>query len=169
MSDVSYVSYTFVSSSSYPMLCSSKFLKIFLNRLHNQYRKDTLRFDLLFKDGHRLLSGLTYKDIYWYLKFSKLKPIHAKTVSKVYGHLKSDKDKQVILNGFWGVGITEAVNKMRENPKPGPSPYWINYWVDFTVLKANAVVLETKLLLCYKLLFLRFSPYEIYIPDSDSH
>ena len=34
------------------------------------------------------------------LKFSTLKPIHAKMVSKVYKHLKSDKDKQVILNGF---------------------------------------------------------------------
>ena len=34
------------------------------------------------------------------LKLSTLKAIHAKTVSKVYEHLKSDKGKQVILNGF---------------------------------------------------------------------
>ena len=34
------------------------------------------------------------------LKFLTLKPVHAKTVSKVYEHLKSDQDKQVILNGF---------------------------------------------------------------------
>ena len=34
------------------------------------------------------------------LKLSTLKPIHAKTVSKVYEHLKRDKGKQVTLNGF---------------------------------------------------------------------
>ena len=97
-------------------------------------------------DGHRLLTGLTYKDFYWYLKLSTLKPIHAKTVSKVYGYLKS-KGKQVILNCFWAVGITEAVKKIRENPKSGLNLYWIDDWVDFVVLKKNAVVQETKLLL----------------------
>ena len=57
------------------------------------------------------------------LKLSTLKPIHAKTVSKVYEHLKSDKAKQVILNGFRAAGITEAVTKIRENPKSGLNPY----------------------------------------------
>ena len=76
------------------------------------------------------------------LKFLTLKPIHAKTVSKVYKHLKSDKDKQVILNGFWAAGITEGVKKIRENPKSGLNPYWIDYLVDIIVLK--------KILLCQK-------------------
>ena len=74
---------------------------------------------------------------------STLKPIHVKTVSEVYGHLKSDKGKQVILNEFRGIGIaeaikkgiTEAIKKMRENPKSGLKPYWIDYWVDFVVFK----------------------------------
>ena len=57
------------------------------------------------------------------LKLSTLKPIHAKTVSKVYEHLKSDKGKQVILNGFRGAGVTEAVKKMQENPKSGLNLY----------------------------------------------
>ena len=57
------------------------------------------------------------------LKFSTLKRIHAKTVSKVYKHLKRDKDKQVILNGFRAAGITEGVKKIRENPKSGLNPY----------------------------------------------
>ena len=70
---------------------------------------------------------------------------------------KVDKGKQVILNGFRAAGITEAVTKIRENPKSGLNPYWVDYWVDFVVLKKttvvlekNTVVLETKLLLCYK-------------------
>ena len=57
------------------------------------------------------------------LKLSTLKPIHAKTVSKVYEHLKSDKRKQVILNGFRAAGTTEAVKKIRENPKSGLNAY----------------------------------------------
>ena len=57
------------------------------------------------------------------LKLSTLKPIHAKTVSKVYEHSKSDKDKQVILNGIGAAGITEAVRKIRQNPKSVLSPY----------------------------------------------
>ena len=52
-------------------------------------------------------------------KLFTLKPIHAKTVSKVYENLESDKGKQVLLNGFWAAGITEAVKKIRENPKSG--------------------------------------------------
>ena len=56
------------------------------------------------------------------LKLSTLKPIHAKTVSKVYEHLKSDKGKQVILNGFRAAVITEAVKKIWENPKSGLNP-----------------------------------------------
>ena len=51
------------------------------------------------------------------LKLSTSKPIHAKTVSKVYKHLKNDKGKQVILNRFREVDITEAVKKTQENPK----------------------------------------------------
>ena len=51
------------------------------------------------------------------LRLSTLKPIHAKTVLKVYEHLKSDEGKQVILNEFRAAGITEAVKKMRKNPK----------------------------------------------------
>ena len=51
------------------------------------------------------------------LKIPTLKPIRAKTVSKVYRHLKSNKGKQVILNGFRGAGITEAVRKIQENSK----------------------------------------------------
>ena len=135
------VSYTFASSSSYSMFCSSKFLKIFWIVYIINIARIVYAFDLLFKDGHRLLTGLTYKDLYWYLKLSKLKPIHAKTVSKVYGYLKSDNGKQVILNGFRATGITEAVKKIRGNPKSGLNPYWINYWVDFVVLKK-------KMLLC---------------------
>ena len=92
------------------------------------------------------------------LKLSTLKPILAKTVSKVNEHLKSDKGKQAILNGFRATGITEAVKKILENPKSRLNPYWINYWVIFVMLKKNTVVLETKLLLCYKLIFLCFSP-----------
>ena len=42
---------------------------------------------------------------------------HAKTVFKVYKHFKSDKGKQVILSEFRATGITEAVRKIRENPK----------------------------------------------------
>ena len=92
------------------------------------------------------------------LKLYALKPIHAETVSKVNKHLNSDNGKQIILNGFRVAGITEAVKKIRENPKSGLNPYWIDYWVDFVLLKKNTVVLETKLL-CYKLIFLCFSPY----------
>ena len=66
---------------------------------------------------------------------STLKPIHVKTVSEVYGHLKSDKGKQVILNEFLGIGIAETIKKIRENPKSGLNPYWIDYWVDFVVFK----------------------------------
>ena len=69
------------------------------------------------------------------LKLSTSKPIHAKTVSKVYKHLKNDKGKQVILNRFREADITEAVKKTQENPKSGLNPYWIDYWVDFVVLK----------------------------------
>ena len=50
------------------------------------------------------------------LKLSTLKPIHAKTVSKEYEHLKSDNGKQVILDGFRAARIREAVKKIRENP-----------------------------------------------------
>ena len=56
------------------------------------------------------------------LKLPTLKPIRAKTVSKVYEHLKSDKDK-VILNGFRAAGITEAVRKNLENLKSAFNPY----------------------------------------------
>ena len=57
------------------------------------------------------------------LKLSTLNPIHAKTVSKVCEHLKSDnKGKQVILNGFRAAVITEAVKKIWENPKSGLNP-----------------------------------------------
>ena len=31
---------------------------------------------------------------------------------QLYGHLKSDNGKQVILNGFRATGITEAVKKI---------------------------------------------------------
>ena len=82
------------------------------------------------------------------LKLSTLKPINAKTVWKVCKHLKSDQGNQVILNSFWGAGITEAVKKIQENPKSGLNLYWIDYRVDFVMLKKNTVVLETKLLLC---------------------
>ena len=51
------------------------------------------------------------------LKLSTLKPIHAKTVSKVHKHLKSDKDRQVILNGFPAAGITEGVKKKQQTQK----------------------------------------------------
>ena len=78
------------------------------------------------------------------LKFSTLKRIHAKTVSKVYKHLKSDKDKQVILNGFRAAGITEGVKKIQENPKSGLNPYGIDYSVDIIVLKKNTAMSETK-------------------------
>ena len=57
------------------------------------------------------------------LKLSTLKPILAKTVSKVNEHLKSDKGKQAILNGFRATGITEAVKKILENPKSRLNPY----------------------------------------------
>ena len=57
------------------------------------------------------------------LKLSTLKPVRAKVVSKLYKHLKSDKDKQVILNGFRAAGITEKVKKIRENSKSGFNPY----------------------------------------------
>ena len=54
------------------------------------------------------------------------------------------KGKQVILDGFRAAGITEAVKKIRENPKSGLYPYWIDYWVDLVVLKKNTFVFETK-------------------------
>ena len=57
------------------------------------------------------------------LKLSTLKSIHAKTVSKVYEHLQSNKSKQVILNGFQAAGITEAAKKIQEHPKSGLNPY----------------------------------------------
>ena len=57
------------------------------------------------------------------LKLSTQKLIHAKTISKVYEHLKSDNDRQVKLNGFRAAGITESVKKTRENPKSGLNPY----------------------------------------------
>ena len=88
-----------------PCSPQANLLRFFLNRLHNPYGKDSLR------------------TIKVDLKLSTLKPIHAKTVSKVYEHLKSDKGKQVILNGFRAAGITEAVTKIRENPKSGLNPY----------------------------------------------
>ena len=56
------------------------------------------------------------------LKLSTLKPIHTKTVSKVYEHLKSVKADK-LLNGFRAEGITEAVKKIRENPKSGLNLY----------------------------------------------
>ena len=58
-----------------------------------------------------------------HLKLSTLKSIHAKTASKVYEDFKSDKGKQIILNGFRAAGITEAVKRIRENPKSGLNPY----------------------------------------------
>ena len=61
------------------------------------------------------------------LKLSTLKPIQAETVSKVYEHLKSDKGKQVILNGFRVAAITETVKKIRENPKAGLKKYCFDY------------------------------------------
>ena len=99
--------------------CSAQvnFLQFFWSVYIINIARIVYAFDLLFKYGHRLLTGLTYKDLYWYLKLSVLKPIHAKTVSKVYGHLKRDKGKQFILNGFRAAGIMEAVKKIRENPK----------------------------------------------------
>ena len=42
---------------------------------------------------------------------------------QLYGHLKSDNGKQVVLNGFRATGITEAVKKIRWNPKSGLNPY----------------------------------------------
>ena len=57
------------------------------------------------------------------LKLSTLKPIHAKIVSKVYENLKSDRGKQVILNGFRAAGISEAAKKIWKNPKSGLNPY----------------------------------------------
>ena len=51
---------------------------------------------------------------------------HAKTVLKVYKYFKSDKGKQVILSEFRATGITEAVKKIRENPKSVFNPCWIN-------------------------------------------
>ena len=57
------------------------------------------------------------------LKLSSLKPIHAKTVSKVYKHLKSNKGKKVMLNKFLAACITEAVKKIYGNPKCGLKPY----------------------------------------------
>ena len=57
------------------------------------------------------------------LKLSKLKVIHAKTVSKVYVHLKSDKGRQVIhIERISTVSITEAVMKIWENPKSRLNP-----------------------------------------------
>ena len=47
-----------------------------------------------------------------------MKPIHAKTISKVYERLKSVKANKSV-NGFRAAGITEAVKKIRENPKSG--------------------------------------------------
>ena len=99
-------------------------------------------FDLHFKGGPRIVTGLIHKDLYWYLKLSKLKPIHAETISKVYGHLKTDKGEQFILNGFRAAGIT--VKKIRENPKSGFNPYWINCWVDFVVLKKKCCCARNK-------------------------
>ena len=58
--------------------------------------------------------------------------------------MKSDKDKQVILNGFRAAGITEGVKKIQENPKSGLNPYGIDYSVDIIVLKKNTVMSETK-------------------------
>ena len=74
------------------------------------------------------------------LKLSTLKLIHAKTISKVYEHLKSDKDRQAKLNGFRAAGITEAVKKLRENPTSGLNPYWI----DFVVLKKKYCFVRSK-------------------------
>ena len=101
------------------------------------------------------------------LKLSTLKSIHAKTVWKVYKYLKSEKDKQVILNRLPAAGIMESVNKVRENTKCGLNLYWIDYWVDIFVLKKSTVVLQTKLLFCQKLIFFCFSLYKTYIPASD--
>ena len=42
---------------------------------------------------------------------------------QLYEHLKIDNGKQVILNGFRATGITEAVKKIRGNPKSGLNPY----------------------------------------------
>ena len=42
---------------------------------------------------------------------------------QLYGHFKSDDGKQVILNEFRATGITEAVKKIRGNPKSGLNPY----------------------------------------------
>ena len=62
------------------------------------------------------------------LKLSKLKAIHAKMVSKVYEHLKSDKGKQVIhIERISSISITEAVTKIQENPKSRLNPCWIDY------------------------------------------
>ena len=74
------------------------------------------------------------------LKLSTLKSIHAKTVWKVYKYLKSEKDKQAILNGLPAAGIMESVKKVRENTKCGLNLYQIDYWVDIFVLKKKVLL-----------------------------
>ena len=49
------------------------------------------------------------------LKLSTLKPMHAKTVSRVFMYLHDEEGRKVILNGFRAAGITKAVESTRAN------------------------------------------------------
>jgi hypothetical protein len=49
------------------------------------------------------------------LKLSTLKPLHAKTVSRVYMYLQGEEGRKAILNGFNAAGITKAVESTRAN------------------------------------------------------
>ena len=49
------------------------------------------------------------------MKLSTLKPLHAKTINKIYKYLKSDKGKDIILAGWRAAGITQALAQGREN------------------------------------------------------
>ena len=48
---------------------------------------------------------------------STLKPLHAKIMAELFAHLKSDKGKKIIINGWRAAGITETVSKARDLQK----------------------------------------------------
>ena len=47
------------------------------------------------------------------IKLSTLKPRRANVMNKVYQHLKTEKGKSIIKNGFRAAGITDVVSQVR--------------------------------------------------------
>ena len=47
-------------------------------------------------------------------KLSTLKPLHARSLTRSYKYFNSDPGRKIILSGWRGAGITDAVKKCRD-------------------------------------------------------